>query len=51
MTSSTWKTGAPDHTLRARDGSRDPALSSGHTLAGSPAGNLPATERARDELR
>jgi hypothetical protein len=51
MTSSAGKTGAPDHTLRARDVSRDATLSSGHTLAGSPAGNLPATERARDEFR
>lgn len=51
MTSSAGKSGAPDHTLRARDGSWAPALSSGHTLAGSPAGNLPATERARDAFR
>lgn len=51
MTFSTWKTGAPDHTLRVRDGWGDPALSSGHTLAGFPAGNLPVTERARDAFR
>lgn len=51
MTSPTSSMGESYRTLRARDAFEEPALSSGHTLAGSPAGNLPATERARDELR
>lgn len=33
-------------TLRTRDGIRELGQSSGHTLAGFPPGNLPATLRA-----
>lgn len=51
MTPSAGKVGSPDRTLRTRDGSRDAAFSLGHTLAGSPAGNLPTTIRARDGLQ
>ena len=48
MTSPTFSMSESDRTLRTRDAFEEPAPSSGHTLAGFPTGNLPATERARD---
>ncbi len=41
----------PHTTLRGGNGFGDSILFSGHTLAGSPPGNLRTTVRARDALR